>query len=58
MPSFSILFSLAMPDGSVKGFDLPNWVAYIFIPLAAAGFLYALCKKAGKNKSDDDKPEE
>ncbi len=47
-----------MPDGSVKGFDLPNWVAYIFIPLAAAGFLYALRKNAGKNKNDDDKPEE
>jgi hypothetical protein len=59
MFGFSILFALAMPNGSVKGLDLPSWFGYIFYPLAVICILYALRKKAGKNdKKDDDKPDE
>jgi len=43
--SILVFFAIAMPNGNVKGLDLPDWMIYTIFPLAVIGFLYALRRK-------------
>ena len=58
MLTVSILFALALPNGNVKGLDLPDWFGFIFSPLAVVLFWYAVRKKAKKDDKNVDKHDE
>jgi hypothetical protein len=44
----STLLAIGLPQGHVKGFDMPVWADFILIPMALILFLYALRRKNKK----------
>jgi hypothetical protein len=37
-----------MPNGEVKGLDVPDWIFYVFLTLIAVGIIYTSRKNGRK----------